>query len=144
MSNGFTSMPVPWPFAPFYQPQAERVIEQQPPQRVKVAMEYLYYLASKTTDKAAPHGLGCEVIDGQKAAPAETAAQTAACELLRNYFRGDLEPDWYEEAIEMENLPPGGTLLNCPVCNEMGGKPREDCPVCKGCGQIIVSIPERK
>lgn len=114
--------------------------DREPPMRIRVAMDFLRLVTHKTSDGAVPHGVGAEHIEGQKLVPAETAAQTAACELLRNYFRGELKPDvWEEKAKEEKKENPAGVgrLISCVLCSGKQ-RPDPDCVFCKGMGTLLI------
>lgn len=125
---------------PFFMPQRQNQPpeEKEPPMRVRIAMDYLRLLTHKTSDGAVPHGVGAEVIPGQKLVPAETAAQTAACELLKTYFHGELELDaWEERDQELKDTLGPGKLMSCLLCQSKNG-PDPSCTLCRGAGTILV------
>ena len=134
-NHGFGGFP--WPFM---MPNGNSTVIQRsenkvPPVRVQVAMAYLRHLTSKTQAGAVPHGMGAVEIDGQKLVPAETAAQTAACELLKNYFKGDLPPTvWEEKDKEDDTEGKTGRLVGCPFCR---GKDIS-CVFCEGRGNLLI------
>lgn len=112
----------------------------QPPARIRAAMEFLQNLSQKTMSEVAANDVGFETIDGQKLTTAEANAQASACHLLSDYFLGTLELDrWEKTEIEsknrtLHNCGPG-TLLTCIVC---GGSPKPDCVFCRGMGHFLV------
>lgn len=130
---------MPFPFQYFLPRPHQQQEEKEPPMRVRVAMDYLRLLTHKTSDGAVPHGVGAEVIAGQKLVPAETAAQTAACELLKIYFHGDLEPDvWEEKQQEEQNkVDEPGKLISCFLC-QARSHVDPNCSICRGTGTILV------
>lgn len=129
--------------------QAIQTAPQQPPKRllppvrIRVAMEYLAYTAIKQMKHAAAHGLGVEIISGQQLSKAESNARESAANLLNDYFNGKMETDpWEKGELEAENRRnarmmggQAGAILRCIAC---GHTPRENCPFCKGSGEVIM------
>jgi hypothetical protein len=147
----FPFLPFPFPV-----PQGNTIIEpdRDIPQRIRVAMEFLQFLAHKTSPRIAVNEGTIEEFPGQKLQPFEINAQLNACELLSDYFKGNLKFDRYEkeqrrppEFIEVEredNSPPimgPGNVIQCKVCKP--GKCHPDCIFCKGSGSMLV-FPTRE
>lgn len=106
------------------------------PGRVKLAVQFLQDLSHKTMDRAAVNDLSIEVIQGQKLKCPEENAQSAACNMLIAYFRGELEPDKYDHKTR-ENQSPG-TILRCFICGGKGAVSSVPCELCKTSGTILV------
>jgi len=68
------------------------------PARVVAAMEFLDRLTHKTRTGAAINEDTIEKIDGQRLTTAESNAQATACNMLNDYFRGKMRPNYWERA----------------------------------------------
>lgn len=132
-------------FPVFHQPTHQPAIRQQEiPQRVQVAMEFLGMMMVKGRKEAAVSPLSIEIIDGQTLTDEEANAQATACNLLSKYFAGTVEMTAAEAAdyqayIRRESSRPGGgVIIHCVACtgNE---DTRANCRLCNGSGKIIVN-----
>lgn len=111
------------------------------PPRIKAAMEFLQRLTSKTSDKAAVHGLGCEVINGQQLSKEEILTRDAALVVLAGYFRGSLRESSWDRPLVFD--PPQVVVATpllgttqCPVCAPGRGISTVGCGVCEGSGVV--------
>lgn len=114
-----------------------------PPARVQVAMEYLLQLTFKTMPRAAVNDMSIDWQDGQKLIGSEIESQMAACDLLTEYFRGNLkQDDWELQAVMNEKhraagVPDGpGLAMQCLACP--AGRYNPSCVMCRGSGKVIV------
>jgi hypothetical protein len=132
-------------FAPS-EPQ-QRIDEIVVPPRIDKAMQFLNMLNRKTEVQVAASEHEIREVEGQKLTEEELTAQATACNLLNQYFAGQLAPDGWEklkvEAIKRKNIRKKksqdravGSVINCPICG--GGKVRKDCPLCEGTTTIVV------
>ncbi len=123
---------------PHQLPQPPQRME-EPPARVKVAMDYLRDLTMKTMPQVAVNGMEIREIDLTRLTSGETSVQSTACDLLKQYFTGSLQPDhWERQQGEFggELNRRAGMLLRCPSC--LGDMSKPDCLVCKGAKDVIV------
>ncbi len=92
-------MPMPFPF-PFPgsmwggSPPGMIIDNNEPPARVKIALEYLHSLTHKTMTRGMVNDVGFDTIEGQQLSIPELEAQSAACKMLTSYFKGKLEPEF--------------------------------------------------
>lgn len=122
---------MPYPIMAFPPPpQREDSI---PPARVRVAVEFLNNLSFKTMPRVAMNDVNIETIDGQKLSLREQEAQSAACNLLISYFKGELPQDVFEK----QEVLGKGTIINCLACNP-SRPPSPSCRICQGTGSLIV------
>lgn len=128
-----------FPFLPFpIMPAPSQGSEIVPPARVRVALEFLSQISTKTMQKVAINEHQLEVLDGQKLTTAEANAQATAANLLSDYFHGKLKPDYWEERDD-NSLPSGdepGLLIRCISCEP--GQPKQNCYLCQGLGKILI------
>lgn len=124
------------------QPQTSTTPDQVPA-RVRFALSYLQFLATKEQAIGVPGATAVEVIDGPRATTAENLAREEAARLLGDYFRGQYRPDALErrrtkEAAGAPGGAPGrpGAYLRCPGCQ--GGTGRYGCEMCGGCGEVFI------
>lgn len=117
---------------------------QRPPVRVSVALVFLNDLTAKTAKQGLMNGVAIDTMEGQKLCAAEATAQSAACNLLTDYFRGKLKPDLWEKQLlinQQENkgllndTSKPGVIIQCVACAP--NPPRSSCTLCGGCGQLI-------
>lgn len=122
---------------PFQRPTLDDV-----PARVKVAITYLEEINEKTAPKIALSDTTHETVDGQELSGPEIQAQTAACNLLTQYFQGKLEPSLWESAQLAQStalddnhqpLPAEIKSIECPFCKGKG------CPMCLNKGRLMWS-----
>lgn len=126
---------------PFSLPQGSPSQEETPP-RVQAAMELLRDLTIKTMSRAAISDVAIEILEGQTLTSSESQVRNDACTLLSNYFRGELQPDFWEklqlpgegDRNHWGNIP--GQLVRCPACYPEAA--RTGCPMCNGAGQVMV------
>ncbi len=112
------------------------------PPRVQAAMELLRDLTLKTMSRAAISDVVIEVLPGQALCRSENQVRDDACTLLSNYFRGELQPDFWEKLQlpgesnqnQWGGIP--GQLVRCPACYP--DPARSSCPMCNGAGQVMV------
>ena len=139
--QGFMPFPFFGSWPPFQQPQ--QIAEAgQPPARVRIALEFLTNLSSKTMLRAAANDLSIEVIPGQDLTSNEKDAQLAACDMLADYFGGRLKQDIWEKAefdmtlrrIGSSEMP--GVIIRCVLCAP--GPGRVDCGLCRGTGSLLI------
>lgn len=113
---------------PFQQAPAPK---DEPPARVRQAVEFLVLLTHKMMPRAAVNDLSIEWYEGQKLIGPEVEAQIAACDLLTRYFKGQFKAD----ALEKKEPQDWGSAINCPICL---GRINEDCEVCQGKGRVLI------
>ena len=133
--------PVSVPFMVGGQQDRNSFLENDPPARVKLALEYLSQLLIKTMPRAAASEHTIEWAPEAKLSANEVAAQGAACSLLVKYFSGDLKPDGWEtqrkQAGNKEIQKGGkvGTYMRCFGCApEFTG----ECNICNGRRTVLV------
>ncbi len=136
------SYPFPIPFPMFGgSQQAQGLLDNDAPARVKVAIEFLAQLAIKTLPRAAATEHTIEWAEMPKLTANEIAAQGAACSMLVNYFAGDMKLDSWEamrqKAAIKGTVPSSkpGTLLRCFAC---APDYVDDCKVCANKRTVVV------
>ena len=133
-------VPLMLPF-PGNMPDVDR---DEPPARIKVAMEYLAQVYFKTMPRAAVGSVGIEWAEMPKLSTAECNAKETAANLLVDYFRGNLELNVWEKGKLVNDVGDNdkpGALLQCIACPF--GHPRPECKLCHGCGTIMVTAVSR-
>lgn len=129
--SAFTALPILPIGGPSFQSPAE-----QPPARVRVAVEFLQNLNFKTMDRIAVTDIEACCFDGDELSPTEECARDAACDLLTDYFMGKLKPSlWEQKAISDKDPRSGGMVIRCMAC---GTVVQQDCIFCKGTGSLLV------
>ena len=113
------------------------------PPRVRFALEFLRELNLKGATRAAANDFMIEQIPGQKLTSDEVNARAAACSMLQDYFNGKMRLNIWEKDLRLEETrypyPAGpGQFLACFNCLSQGGRVKEDCDICGGCGRILV------
>lgn len=162
--NGFALMPqsptFPWIMLQNERPRdPDERPENYVPPRVRVALQFLSVLAAKQAAvpvKWGPQGLmvegvggadvatgGVEVVPGQKLTDEEAAAQATACNLLGQYFAGQLPPLPQERLplAKRRNGEGGVPLARCKIiCPSCADQPqyRHVCGVCSKRGYVEV------
>ena len=126
------------------------------PVRVEKALEVLQLIACKQAKSAiASHGgsaMDCiGMMEGTALRKSEELLIDNASHFLSDYFRS--EPT-EEELLRLKGmarvvnekkakpLPPEGTILNCPNCNNKG-RVSINCGLCKGAGTVVVTPIEK-
>jgi hypothetical protein len=117
------------------------LLDNDPPARIKVALDFLSQMTVKVMPRAAANNISIEWSTPPKLNANEIAAQGAACSLLVKYFSGDLEADGWEDQrkkaanISMKPKKQPGTLMRCFGCApEFTG----DCHICGGRRTLMV------
>lgn len=117
----------------------------EPPARIRVAMELLAMFTVKTTDKVIPSGeFNCHTLDGQKLTEQEEIARSRACIMLQDYFLGRMEPNTWEQKLldPPKGLTPVGNqpgrVIVCFHCASSSGTPKRSCVFCKGTGMLLI------
>ena len=130
--------------------QGPSVREDQPPARVRLAVDFLALLIHKQMPRAAVNDMAIEWAEGQKLTGPEVESHIAACDLLTDYFRGRLRSDpWEKQLMNRERLRTelekeqataghGKTCLAMRCLNCPTGHPRPDCVMCRGSGNVLV------
>ena len=152
----------------FYQPQGEEMYGARIPPRIRAAMAFIEFCAVKTMDRVVGENRVTgepNEVPGQKLSVQEISARDIACKLLMRYFRGQLNPDFWEtgQAIRCGLIHPScssdecdrpqrtkseeiheqaspeevmeGTVQECRCLTE--GKASPDCTICKGAGKVV-------
>jgi hypothetical protein len=129
-----------WPQQQEYRTEDRSRINLEAPARVRVAMQFLEALSSKTMDRAAVNDISIELVHGQKLTDHEKDAQIAACLLLQQYFAGDMKANTQENIALLESRAPElrNSLHKCPKCVLQTGKRDANCNLCMGTGSIMV------
>ncbi len=116
----------------------------EPPARVRTALEYLGLCTFKTLPRIAVNDMAIEQFDGMKLETDERDARDSACKLLKNYFDGKLSHT-DAEAITLNNLDSSkdkgmgrGSYINCPACVQSKGMADPRCRLCQGVGEVII------
>lgn len=111
------------------------------PPRVRTAMEFLARLTDKTATVPMPTYSQDRVeytpVDGQKLSDEEAGAQATACNLLSQYFAGNLQPCPWDKADVLEpetNLEQ--LTIKCPGCRS-NPIHSPTCEVCGGNGVVM-------
>lgn len=134
----------PPPYGPPYGPPPS---QEDPsnliPPVVRTAVAVLNLFTEKTSSKIAVNGVGFQDFDGQKLTPVEENTQSAACNLLIQYFQRNVLHGREDDPSEGGYNKPG-RILPCFACHPH--PPRKECTVCQGFGVIyILPLPlERK
>ncbi len=125
-----------------------------PPARVRAAMALLSDFCDKTRSRIAANDISIEEFPGQKLSMSELRTQEVACDMLCSYFRGRLEPDWFElghtvqqgvlqstEGVYGKEKPVDGIVTVCMFClkDDPEGVPGANCKWCLGTGKLLVS-----
>ncbi len=110
------------------------------PPRVQIAMEFLRRLTDKTATIAMPTYSSERVeftpIDGQRLSDEEANAQATACNLLSQYFAGQLSrSEWDDSEIQSSNLH--NLKVKCPACRSNPIHVTM-CEICGGVGEVMV------
>ncbi len=129
-------------------PQMPQVPQQQYrepaiPPRVRTAMEFLARLTDKTAavpmPTYSPEKVEYTPVDGQKLTDEEVGAQATACNLLSQYFAGNLQPCPWDKADVLE---PQSTLeqltIKCPSCRN-NPLQSPNCEICGGHGVVMTA-----
>ncbi len=148
--NNPNFIPMPFPFN-LLSPQVSQSPPISPndvPARVKAGMEFIAMMAQKQMPRAVASDHQIEVIDGLKLDVPEFATLEAACSMLSHYFMGKLKMDEWEssrdknmKAIIGNESPQRGYVTDCYLCLKLG-RARQDCLICKGSGQIMITAVE--
>lgn len=144
--NEHNNLPVPFVFVTPPQqnvPQPQREIEV--PARVRVALVFLDQMTHKARPLVASNDLSIEWRDGQDLTTGEKHAQSAACNLLADYFSGKLrltnEEKKKVKKREKRDYPQdtAGVFIRCVACQSDPTRPiRENCALCHGTGELLV------
>ena len=125
----------------------DRSMLNEVPARVKVAMDYLAMMTFKVMPRCAVNDVGFNELDALKLTTAEENAQSAAANMLLDYFQGDLKANTMEKLmVEQEKAvakkkgenAKETKILICPRCGERP-QLRSNCPICEGSGQVAIS-----
>lgn len=125
-------------------------MDNEPPARVKAALEFLSHAAHKASTRCAVNDIQISWHKGQALTVAESNVMADACSMLQDYFLGRLKPDIWEkerqEAMrresnhchhhhdeEFEHEGPPGRMMPCPSC-----PPEGPCPFCYGTKKLVV------
>jgi hypothetical protein len=113
------------------------------PARVRVALEYLSLLTSKTMVRAAVNDMAIQEIPGQELSSEEVTAQATACNMLSFYFAGKMPADYWER-LDAEDRAyqrgEGGELSPCFNCRGINANTlTKNCHFCRGNGFVFVT-----
>lgn len=139
--NPFFFMPMMGPTPEYGRP--ESIPDIVVPARINKAMEFLELMAMKTQTRAAVSENQIQQIEGQKLTVEEMTAQATACNLLNQYFAGQLPVDKWEEVRltalqqKVENRKKTNRPMKILRCMACGGSDK-NCPLCEGTGTLIV------
>ncbi len=130
---------VPFPIMALSQPTPQRSLHtgENPPARVIVAMEFLSMLTNKTAVRAVSNELSIEQISGQELTTAERNAQATACNVIGDYLRGTLSPNYWEKEVRTRETKGRGQIVGCFICPSSA--PIPSCRFCRGYGTVIVT-----
>lgn len=132
------------------QPEESRSNTEIPvPPRVIKAMEFLQALNNKAATQAVANGLNIEQIPGQKLSEEEETTKITACNLINQYFAGQLQPDTWEKLYiedvkdrrqekRQEKTEVQAAAALCPACPDLNS-PNMNCPLCRGRGIVGIS-----
>ncbi len=126
----------------FPQPQGPPQLDDGLPVRIRAAMEFISLISAKQAARAAVWDSGCEWADKLELSKAEANARESAANLLAEYFSGKMDMDQWESEKYLKaklNKPYPSTepfLMKCVSCSP--GRGREDCPLCRGSGQVLI------
>lgn len=156
MSDHNQPIPMHFPVMPYGYPPypvvRERPRDDQIPPRVEVAMAFLMTLVDKAEPLVAVGYPGSveageiKVVPGQDLTLRETDTQSAALNLLTQYFNGqlgmtDLEKEEAEDRKRSSRRRSNGYTTACPKCQTQRGD--MTCHLCAGLGFINVT-PAKK
>jgi hypothetical protein len=134
-------VPMQFPFFNFIDPYSrEQPIDNEPPVRVKMAMEYLRHTTIKTMTRIVANDMEIFESEGQDLTTAESNAQASAANAVNDYIKGTLELTEVEKEDSRFNVVPKGKVgmyMKCFACFPPG-PPNSNCSVCEGYGHILV------
>lgn len=116
-----------------------------PPARVRLALDYLRYVAHKQQPFGVVNGISIEIVPGVQPSTAEAVAREEAARALGDYFAGRLRRDgWERDRAKGAAAPvsPAGALaggpgcyVHCPRC---AGRANPGCQLCEGSGEVYI------
>lgn len=123
-------------FIPWAYPAQNSTRGDEAPARIRTAVEVLAHLTSKTAKRLAASELAIQEFEGNPLTPEEQILQTEACKVLGNYLDGSLRPNvWETDAMQSDGV--NYLHLKCFACSQ-AGESSPECPMCEGCGSILV------
>ncbi len=141
--NGPSPLPFPFVLMPPQGPMPfpERYPD-NPPARVRVALEVLAMFTHKQMTRAAVSDIAIETLPGQELTKAQRIAEASACHLLAEWFAGKLEASHTENVLvqamkqnlDKEGESHRGHVLRCVACNGTDSS----CHFCRGSGKVII------